>query len=61
MERAVALRAAREGKLPPAMMSHHPLESALALRLLSQDPSQRPTAMQLLQVRYADQCDVQLV
>eukprot|EP00798_Chlamydomonas_sp_ICE-L_P020994 gene20994-27852_t len=50
MERAMAMKDAREGILPTSMLARHPLESKLTIQLLSSNPSQRPTALELLAI-----------
>ncbi len=39
---------ARHGRLPASMMRHHSAEAALALRLLSPNPDDRPGCLELL-------------
>eukprot|EP00892_Ulva_mutabilis_P002759 jgi/Ulvmu1/12484/UM009_0137.1 len=48
MERICMLRQCREGKLPEEMWKQHPLAARLASALLAHDPSQRPTAAEVL-------------
>lgn len=50
MERATAMRDARMGRIPSAMVSHSPREAAVAARLLSPDPRDRPSSLQLLAI-----------
>lgn len=48
MERATAFLQARAGQLPPRLLSDFPEEAAVILSLLQPDPTERPTASQLL-------------
>jgi len=48
MERALAMRDARKGRLPAAMLRSMPNEAGLALRLLSRDPGGRPDCWEVL-------------
>ncbi|RUP21883.1 hypothetical protein BC936DRAFT_139153 [Jimgerdemannia flammicorona] len=50
MERAQALRGLRRGVLPERFVQRWPKESALILWMMAEDPAQRPSAKQLLEI-----------
>lgn len=47
MERIVTLRKCRDGILPPGMLQENPMASRLAMALLADNPSDRPTAAEV--------------